>query len=157
MSLEKLGRYVGNAYENYNQYLYTERLRSMTPLQMVREFTEAFGQPLDQPHPFDIEGGVDDSSPEGELEGLRYSLISEEFDEFTESPNKENLLKELADIVYVVYGYAATYGLDLDEAFLRVHASNMSKLDDNGFPLKRDDGKILKGPNYKEPDLGDLI
>lgn len=45
----------------------------------------------------------------------------------------------------------------LVKAFERVHASNMSKLDDNGEPIRREDGKILKGPNYKPPDLSDLI
>lgn len=45
----------------------------------------------------------------------------------------------------------------LHEALLRVHASNISKLGDDGKPIKREDGKILKGPNYKEPDLSDLV
>jgi hypothetical protein len=45
----------------------------------------------------------------------------------------------------------------IDEAFMLVHASNMSKLDDDGKPIRRSDGKILKGPNYKAPDLLDLV
>ena len=69
----------------------------------------------------------------------------------------ENLLKELADLIYVTYGKAATFGWDLDEAVRRVHASNMSKLDDDGEPIYREDGKVLKGPNYQEPNLKDLI
>jgi len=60
-------------------------------------------------------------------------------------------------LVYVTYGYAATYGWDLDEAVRRVHASNMSKLDSAGKPLKRPDGKVLKGANYWKPDLSDLV
>jgi predicted HAD superfamily Cof-like phosphohydrolase len=48
-------------------------------------------------------------------------------------------------------------GLDLEAAFQRVHTSNMSKLGEDGKPIYRDDGKILKGPNYKPPFLDDLI
>ena len=72
--------------------------------------------------------------------------------------NQAALLKELADLVYVCYGYADRFGWDLDEAFRRVHLSNMSKLDPvTGKPIFREDGKILKGPAYKEPNLGDLV
>ena len=66
-------------------------------------------------------------------------------------------LKELADLVYVAYQYANNMGWDLDEALHRVHLSNMSKLDDNGKPIYREDGKVLKGPNYKPPTLTDLV
>ena len=66
-------------------------------------------------------------------------------------------LKELADLVYVCYQFAASQEWDLDEAMRRVHESNMSKLDANGKPIYRADGKVLKGPNYKEPYLLDLI
>jgi predicted HAD superfamily Cof-like phosphohydrolase len=83
--------------------------------------------------------------------------MSEEFDEVCAAEEQENLLKELCDVLYVTYGYAITFGWDLDEAFRRVHASNMSKLDDDGNPIVRSDGKVMKGPNYQEPDLGDLV
>ena len=66
-------------------------------------------------------------------------------------------LKELADLVYVCYQYAENMGWFLDEALDRVHASNMSKLGEDGLPIYRDDGKVLKGPNYKPPTLTDLI
>ena len=68
-----------------------------------------------------------------------------------------NCLKELADLVYVCYQYAANMDWDLDEALHRVHESNMSKLDDNGNPIYREDGKVLKGPKYKPPNLEDLV
>ena len=71
--------------------------------------------------------------------------------------NKANILKELADVVYVCYQYAANLGWDLDEAMHRVHQSNMSKLDESGKPIYREDGKVLKGPNYKPPNLEDLV
>ena len=99
---------------------------------------------------------------------LQQSLISEEYAEFNQAAslaqksyynykNREEMLKELADLMYVCFQMAAYMGWDIDEAFKRVHESNMSKLDDNGNPGRRDDGKILKGPNYKLPDLSDLV
>ena len=91
---------------------------------------------------------------------LQKTLIDEEWSEFHEAYHREPLdhvLKELADLVYVCYQYAANEGWNLDEALDRVHKSNMSKLDENGQPILRADGKVLKGPNYKPPHLGDLI
>ena len=94
------------------------------------------------------------------------NLITEEFKEFleaeaqlylTSSKVKEDCLKELADLVYVCYQYAVNMGWDLDEAMYRVHESNMSKLDEEGNPILREDGKVLKGPNYKPPNLEDLV
>ena len=70
---------------------------------------------------------------------------------------REDCLKELADLVYVCYQYAANMKWDLDEAMYRVHESNMSKLDENGKPIYREDGKVLKGPNYAPPNLNDLV
>jgi hypothetical protein len=125
----------------------------MGPSEMVREFATAMGQPLDNYY--------DTSAP---LWDLRRGLIAEEFKEFIDSfddivsdgHNPAHTIKELADLIYVSYGYAVTYGWDLDEAIRRVHNSNMSKLDDNGQPIKRLDGKVIKGPNYKPPHMDDL-
>ena len=66
-------------------------------------------------------------------------------------------LKELADLVYVCYQYAENMRWDLDGALDLVHESNMSKLGEDGKPIYREDGKVLKGPNYKPPDLTDLV
>ena len=71
--------------------------------------------------------------------------------------NSAECLKELADLVYVAYQYAENLGWDLDEALDRVHKSNLSKLDENGNPIYREDGKVLKGPNYQPPNLTDLV
>ena len=98
---------------------------------------------------------------------LQRTLISEEFQELIEalylasddlrnSRAREEALKELADLVYVCYQLAAAVGWDLDEALDRVQASNLSKLVD-GKPLRREDGKVLKGPNYQPPTLIDLV
>jgi len=94
------------------------------------------------------------------------NLIVEEFKEFLEAEgmlfrnNDEfpaEALKELADLVYVCYQYAENMGWFLDEALDRVHVSNMSKLGKDGKPIYRDDGKVLKGPDYEPPTLMDLI
>ena len=69
----------------------------------------------------------------------------------------EQELKELSDLVYVCFQYAENMGWDLEEALDRVHKSNMSKLGVNGKPIRRRDGKIMKGPNYEPPNLTDLV
>jgi predicted HAD superfamily Cof-like phosphohydrolase len=93
-------------------------------------------------------------------------LIVEEFKEFLEADgqllidfkrNSEETLKELADLVYVCFQYAENLGWDLDEALDRVHKSNMTKLGEDGQPIRREDGKVLKGPNYQPPTLTDLV
>ena len=92
--------------------------------------------------------------------GIQKALIDEEWSEFHEAYHMKDdcdQLKELADLVYVCYQFAASQEWDLDEAMQRVHESNMSKLDANGRPIYRPDGKVMKGPNYKEPYLLDLI
>ena len=97
---------------------------------------------------------------------VQKKLIVEEFKEFLEAEgflfmhgknHQEHALKELADLVYVCYQYAENMGWFLDEALDRVHKSNLSKLDEEGNPIYRDDGKVLKGPNYKPPTLVDLF
>ena len=88
---------------------------------------------------------------------LRERLIQEEFDELKEAMSHQNLAaiaKELADLLYVVYGTAVSYGIDMGPVFREVHRSNMSKI--GGY--KRDDGKWVKPPTYSpasiEPILG---
>lgn len=121
-------------------------------------------------HAMDMNSGV--WPPSKEEVALRTDLILEEWDEVCNelypqelipaglnkpvwvdvALNKQKLAKELADLLYVVYGTADSFGIPIDEVFAEVHASNMSKLVD-GKPVKREDGKVLKGPNYKPPDL----
>ena len=110
-----------------------------------------------------ISVGVDDSF----ALGMQLGLIEEESSEFREAIGdwlgaggltaKAQALKELADLVYVCYQMAAFLGVDLDEALDRVHVSNMSKVDDDGNPVFNTFGKVMKGPNYKEPHLNDLV
>ena len=106
------------------------------------------------------------NSADRQTRGVQHRIILEEFKEFLEAEgmlfmhgrnHQEHALKELADLVYVCYQYAENMGWFLDEALNRVHESNMSKLDKDGKPIYRDDGKVLKGPDYKPPDLSDLF
>ena len=127
----------------------------MTPFEMLREFHEKFGAAINQPFTED-------------LRQLRTNLITEEYyetdfelntayDRLGRPIDKKKLTKELADLVYVTIGTAVTFGLPLEEVFAEVHRSNMSKLGDDGKPITRADGKILKSPNYKEPQLDHLF
>jgi NTP pyrophosphatase (non-canonical NTP hydrolase) len=134
---------------------------TMTRLQEALGFRETFNQP--------IVGKLDSSTPELEkLWEMQLDLIEEECGEFfdaadvciTETENerkRENVLKELSDLVFVCYQFAACFGLDLDEALARVYKSNLSKLDEQGKPIYREDGKVLKGPNYQPPNLLSLV
>lgn len=88
---------------------------------------------------------------------LRFDLNNEEFRELVSAETSAEIMKEACDLVYVILGMFVEFGWNFDEAFKRVHESNMSKLDDNGNPIRREDGKILKGPNYQAPDLRDLV
>jgi predicted HAD superfamily Cof-like phosphohydrolase len=125
----------------------------------VRRFQKAMEQPID----------VDLSSKQLML---RMSFIDEEVKELRDevlAAVKEleetklvshqvrvNILKELGDIMYVVSGFAVTFGLPISRAFDRIHESNMSKMVD-GKALKNDDGKVMKVPNYQPPSLDDLV
>ena len=95
---------------------------------------------------------------------MQVGLIEEESKEFVEAAGecfadpenpdrREELAKELSDLVFVCYQFAAAFNIDLDKAMRLVFESNMSKLDEQGEPIFRPDGKVLKGPNYQPPDL----
>lgn len=98
---------------------------------------------------------------------IQQRLISEEYEEVMEAHaeaiqyiqnprSREHLLKELADLVFVAFQYAAAMGWPLDEALDRVYESNMSKLVD-GKPVKNEFGKVIKPPHYHPPYLSDLV
>ena len=111
----------------------------------------------DQADQFRSAYGVESSQTHRETQR---NLIAEEFQEFSTAHRKEpdaNVLKELADLVYVCFQYAANQDWDLEEALFRVHKSNLSKLGLDGKPIRRSDGKVLKGPNYEPPYLDDLV
>ena len=110
---------------------------------------------------------VESDNQRGSLQyNLQIKLIIEEYTEVVEAfdafrqgdaATHADLLKELADLVFVCYQAAENMGWDLDEAMQRIFDSNMSKLDDTGVPIRNEAGKVMKGPNYKKPNLMDLV
>ncbi|MGH3719465.1 MAG: hypothetical protein ACRDRI_11635 [Pseudonocardiaceae bacterium] len=94
------------------------------------------------------------------LAKLRGALLEEECGEFLSAIEARDLVAiadALADVVYVAYGTAVTYGIDLDLILSEVHRANMSKLDDSGKPIKRADGKVLKSQWYTPPDVKAML
>ena len=122
----------------------------MTNFQKVKTFMETFGQEVKSKPSFSSE----------KINNLRYSLIKEELDEL-EQAMKTKDLKEVADaltdILYVTYGAGCAYGINLDKCFKEVQRANMSKLGDDGKPIFNEKGKVMKGPNYSEPNLKQFV
>ena len=122
----------------------------MTNFISVKKFMETFGQEVKTKPEF----------PSDKIVKLRYDLIKEELDEFEEAIKEKNL-KEIADsltdILYVTYGAGHAFGIDLDKCFDEVQRSNMSKLGEDGRPIYNENGKVMKGPKYFQPDLKKFI
>ena len=119
----------------------------------LRIFHRAFKHPLGLDYP--TSHTIMDSEKK-----LRRVLIQEEYTELMDAISNggdDEVLKELCDLVYVCVGFAVTYGWSFDTAFNRVHQSNMSKLDADGNPAYREDGKVVKPKGYKPPKLLDLV
>ena len=94
------------------------------------------------------------------VEELRCALIEEEATEFRQAVETNDIVgvaDAIADLLYVTYGAALTFGIPIREVFAEVHRSNMTKLDEEGKPLYRDEGKVMKGPNFSPPDLMPLL
>lgn len=117
-------------------------------INQVAQFHRAFNIPiLDSPQ-----------LPNAERLKLRARLVGEESREVMEALQEGNLqhvAKEIADLMIVLHGTVLELGLQhvMDEVITEVHRSNMSKLGPDGKPIHREDGKVLKGPNYTEADL----
>ena len=122
----------------------------MTNFTDVRVFMETFGQMVRTKPQF----------PDEKTMKLRYDLIKEELNELEDAMKTKNL-KEIADaltdILYVTYGAGFAYGIDLDKCFKEVQRANMSKLGEDGKPIFNEKGKVMKGPNYREPDLKQFV
>lgn len=127
----------------------------MPPIQItnfdkVGDFMEAFGQ----------EVLIAPTTPDPSVAKLRLELIREEVAELQAAVDGMDMLAiadGLTDILYVVYGAGHAFGIDLDECFHEVHSSNMTKLGPGGRPLYREDGKVMKGPHYREPNLEPFV
>tara|TARA_B100002019_G_scaffold233497_1_gene207535 strand:+ start:117 stop:488 length:372 start_codon:yes stop_codon:yes gene_type:complete len=122
----------------------------MTNFESVRKFMETFGQEVKKKAEF----------PNDKITSLRYELIKEELGELKEAIEKKDI-KEVADaltdILYVTYGAGHAFGINLDKCFEEVQNSNMSKLGEDGKPIYNDKGKVMKGPNYFEPNLDKFV
>ena len=116
----------------------------------VKTFMETFGQMIRTKPQF----------PDEKTMQLRYELIKEELNELEQAMKTKNL-KEIADaltdILYVTYGAGYAYGINLDKCFQEVQRANMSKLGKNGKPIYNEKGKVMKGPNYSEPNLKQFV
>jgi len=105
---------------------------------------------------FDIVTNPAPTAVSADTRQLRVRLIQEEFDELREALHGDDLpavAKELADLLYVVYGTAVSYGIDMDPVFREVHRSNMSKVGGH----KREDGKWVKPPTYSPAVIGPIL
>ena len=122
----------------------------MNNFEYVKTFMKTFGQMVRTKPQF----------PDEETMQLRYDLIKEELDEL-EQAMKTKDLKEVADaltdILYVAYGAGYAYGINLDTCFKEVQRANMSKLGNDGKPICNEKGKVMKGPNYLEPNLKKFV
>ena len=129
-----------------------------SPMELVLQFHRTYSTPI---RPFD------DPTLDYERVSMRMSLIAEEFAELMGAvygPRARAIVDDgtrdvietadaLADLVYVIYGMAIESGMDLDSVLAEVQASNLSKLMPDGSVKLREDGKVLKGPNFFQPNI----
>lgn len=121
-------------------------------IEKVKEFHDAFGiKNAEKPTLIDLNESL-----------LRYTLLREENEEYLEACKNGNLTEiadALGDIMYILCGTLLKHGLQnkIEEIFDEIHRSNMSKLDENGKPIYREDGKVLKGKNYFKPDVEGIL
>ena len=132
---------VGQQYKGENH---------MSNFEDVKTFMETFGQIVRTKQQF----------PDEKTIQLRLNLIKEELSELEQAIKNKNL-KEIADaltdILYVTYGAGYAYGINLDKCFKEVQRANMSKLGIDGKPIYNEKGKVMKGPNYTEPNLKQFV
>lgn len=136
--------------EHFVRTVELSELIGSTNFELAGDFMSAFGQ----------EVLTEPTLPEQNLAKLRLELIREEVEELNvgiEGMDIVEIADALTDILYVVYGAGHAFGIDLDECYQEVHRSNMSKLGADGKPIYREDGKILKGPDYFHPNLKDIL
>ena len=122
----------------------------MSNFNSVKKFMQTFGQEVKKNAEF----------PDEKIIKLRFELIKEELDELKDAIDKRDI-KEVADaltdILYVTYGAGHAFGINLDKCFEEVQNSNMSKLGNDGKPIYNELGKVMKGPNYFEPNLKKFV
>ncbi|MFD0861169.1 hypothetical protein ACFQ1M_03030 [Sungkyunkwania multivorans] len=122
-------------------------------LAAVEEFHAAFGLGIQQ----------SPTAALGEAKNLlRYKLMREENEEYLEAANNGDLVEvadALGDMLYILCGTILEHGMQhkIEEVFEEIQRSNMSKLGSDGKPIYRDDGKVLKGPNYFKPNIAEIL
>ena len=123
------------------------------PIEAVTLFHRAFG--------LGIENKPTASLPET-LSMLRFNLMKEENEEYLEAAKTGNLIEvgdALGDMLYILCGTILSHGMQhkITDVFKEIQRSNMSKLGSDGKPIYREDGKVLKGPNYFKPDIAAVL
>lgn len=96
------------------------------------------------------------------IKELRFNLMKEENEEYLEAAKKNDLVEvadALGDMLYILCGTILAHGMHdkIEEVFNEIQRSNMSKLGENGRPIYREDGKVLKGPNYFKPNIKEIL
>lgn len=119
----------------------------------VKEFHTAFGLGVSHEMKADL-------GPQKNM--LRFNLMKEENEEYLEAVQNNDLIEiadALGDMLYILCGTILEHGLQhkIEEVFDEIQRSNMSKLDEDGKPIYREDGKVMKGPNYFKPDFTKII
>ena len=119
----------------------------------VKEFHSAFGLGIQEKPVADL----------GKAKNkLRFDLMQEENEEYLQAANNNDLIEiadALGDMLYILCGTIIEHGMQykIEEVFDEIQSSNMSKLGADGKPIYREDGKVLKGPNYFKPDLASIL
>jgi len=121
-------------------------------INQVKDFHEKFSIPVSD-YPDYISA---------ERQKLRIDILQEEVNELAKAMSDSNMIEiadGIVDCIYILFGTAVEYGFrhKLEAMFQEVHRSNMSKLGVDGKPIYREDGKVLKGPNFTAPDLGSIL
>jgi predicted HAD superfamily Cof-like phosphohydrolase len=122
-------------------------------IEAVKAFHKAFKLEYRETQKADL--GVDKNR-------LRYNLMKEENEEYIDAANNNDLVEvadALGDMLYILCGTIIEHGLQykIEEVFDEIQRSNMSKLGEDGQPIYREDGKVLKGPNYFKPDIKAIL
>ena len=138
----------------FHSLYFASKLRPMKKqIDAVKKFHEVYKIPFQNFPTKDI--------PESFL-NLRYRLMSEENQEYLEAAKNGDLIEiadALGDMLYILCGTIITHGMQykIEEVFDEIQRSNMSKLDNDGNPIYREDGKVMKGPSYFKPDIKSIL
>ena len=122
-------------------------------LSSVTEFHKAFGLVVNKLPTVEVDNST---------MNLRFSLMEEENKEYIEAVKNKDMVEvadALGDMLYILCGTIITHGMQyvIDQVFEEIQRSNMSKLGSDGKPIYRNDGKVLKGPNYFKPDISKIL